>query len=276
MVGNMLTSTAIRRLVSSAPRGGSRVARLISRHYPKAKAFNLVGPLEGSRMYLDTADPFQADIAYGAYQAPVIDAIFRLARRNDAVLTAGAHLGYVALALAQAVGPEGRILAFEADPRIVAMCRSNLALNETKAVQLFPVGLGLRNGEIEMSVSSTPGQSSFAISHHHLRYERVAVRNGDDLLAQLGMTRIDGIVLDVEGWEMQVLAGLSHTLSDYLPRWAIIECWNEALKAAGSSADELLRKLKELGWETIAVDGGMARDGCDIVCSRREGDAIGS
>ena len=137
-------------------------------------------------------------------------------------------------------------------------------------VQLIPLGLGSVNEELEMSLSSTAGQSSLAIAHHQVRSSRVPIRIGDEVLAELGFTKIDGIVLDVEGWEMHVLGGLSSTLSKHLPRWAIIECWDEALKGAGSSAEELLRELKRLGWDTSSVDGGAARDGYDIVCSRSE------
>jgi FkbM family methyltransferase len=267
MLGNVLTSRTVRSLIATSPRGRSRAARMISRRYPKAQIFNLVGPLSSNSMYLDTSDPFQADMAYGAYQTSVVERILRLARRGDVVLTAGAQLGYMALALAQAVGLDGKVLAFEADPRMVEKCSENLSLNKSEGVRLVPVALGSSNGELDISLSSTAGQSSFAIAHHHLRYTRVPVRTGDEVLADLGITRLDGIVLDVEGWEVQVLRGLSRTLSNHLPRWAIVECWDVALKAANSSAQELLRELERLGWETSGVDGGVIGEGGDVVCS---------
>ena len=257
-----------RRIVASFPRGRSRVARFISHHYPTAQTFSLLGPLARNYMYLDTSDPLQADIAYGAYQSSVIDTVLRLARPGDFIVTAGAHLGYVALAAAQAVGPDGKVLAFEADPRMVEWCLHNLALNRCQTVQLLPVGLGSSNGELEMSLSSNPGQSSFAIRNYHLEYARIAVRPGDEILSEMGVEQVDGIVLDVEGWEMHVLEGLSKTLSNHVPRWAVVECWDVALKAAGSSAVELLGELKRIGWNIANVDGGAARDGHDIICIR--------
>lgn len=277
MLGKVLTSTTVRRLVATLPRGRSRTARLISRRYPKAQEFALVGDLAQGSMFLDTADPLQADIAFGGYQPALIHTIFQLARKDDVVLTAGAHLGYVALAISQAVGPQGKVLAFEADPRMLEKCRRNLALNQVETtVNLVPCALGSANDELEMSLSSTAGQSSLAIGHHRIGSTRVAVRNGDEVMAELGITRIDGMVLDVEGWEMEILAGLSQTLSTHLPRWAIIECWDVALNAAGSSAKELLQKLGALGWTTRAIDGGPARDGTDIVCHRIEGSSLES
>lgn len=228
-------------------------------------------------MYLDTADPFQADIAFGGYQSELINTIFNVARQGDVVLTAGAHLGFVALAISHAIGPNGRVLAFEADPRMVDKCRRNLALNNAEAtVNLVPVALGSANDELAMSLSSTAGQSSLAIGHHAIGGTRVAVRNGDEVLAELGISSIDGLVLDVEGWEMEILAGLSNTLSNHLPRWAIVECWDVALNAAGTSANELLERLNSLGWSTTAIDGGPVRDGTDIVCRRSDADSQAS
>lgn len=277
MIGKLLTSRTVRRLVANLPRGRSRTARLISQRYPKEQAFELVGNLAQSSMYLDTADPFQADIAYGAYQPELVNAIFRLARKGDVVLTAGAHLGYVALAISEAVGAQGKVMAFEADPRMVEKCGRNLALNQVETtVNLIPFGLGSANDELEMSLSSVAGQSSLAIAHHRIGSSRVIVRKGDEVMAELGITRIDGMVLDVEGWEMEILAGLSQTLANHLPRWAIIECWDVALNGAGSSANQLLEQLNKLGWTTTAIDGGPVRDGTDIVCNRIEGRSLES
>lgn len=269
VIGRILTSKAFRTLVAAAPRGGARVSRLISQRYPRGKVFDLVGPLTDASMHLDTADPFQAEMAYGKYQPELMARLASLVSPGDVVLTAGAQLGYVSLALAKAVGPGGKVLAFEADPRMIESCGKNLSLNDIgSVVQLIPVALGSANGELEMSISGTAGQSSLAIAHHYVSSVRVPVRNGDDVLAELGVSEIDGMLLDVEGWEVHVLAGLARTLARHLPRWAIIECWDVALQSAGASAEQLIRELKTLGWELTTLDGGAPRDGRDILCTR--------
>jgi FkbM family methyltransferase len=269
LVGEILTSKSLRRLIASAPQGRSRLGRLISRRYPTSQVFNLVGNLSDISLHLDTSDPFQSDMAYGAYQNEVIEQMLELVRPGDVVLTAGAQVGYVPLVLARVVGSRGRVITFEPDPRMIEACRRNIALNRAdNIVHLVPMGLGSANEKLNMSLSSHTGQSSFAISHHHVSSASVPVRRGDEVLAELGISRIDGLVLDVEGWEMKVLAGLAKTFSAQLPRWAIIECWDVPLKAAGSSANELLKKLTSLDWTTRSVDGGEARDETDIVCTR--------
>ena len=270
MIGSVLNSKTVRSALASAPRGSSRVGRLISRHYPRAQVFELVGSLAPMSMYLDTNDPFQSEMACGTYQRSLIRKILQLARPGDVVITAGAHLGYVALALAKAVGPAGRVLAFEPDPRMVQRCDENLKLNALdKIVNLNPIGLGSSDAQLQMSISSTAGQSSLAIAHHHLEYTTVPVRKGDDVIQEMGVTKVDGLVLDVEGWELHVLDGLTETLTTCRPRWAIVECWDVALKGAGSSADELMAKLRVLGWDLRTVDGAAPGDGHDLICTRR-------
>lgn len=245
------------------------MGRLLSRHCPRSRVFDLVGPLAPAKMYLNTADPFQSEMACGSYQKPLIAKVLQLAGPGDVVLTAGAQLGYMVIALAKALGPTGRILAFEADPRMVGLCKRNITLNGLEAmVQLVPTGLGVSNASLQMSLSSTAGQSSFAITHHHLDYATVSVRNGDEVLSEMGVDRIDGLLLDVEGWELQVVNGLRKTLSGSTPRWAIVECWDVALKSAESSAKELLNALSEFGWQTRSIDGTEPKDGSDIVCTR--------
>ena len=84
----------------------------------------------------------------------------------------------------------------------------------------------------------------------------MAVRRGDELLEELGVTRIDGIVLDVEVGN----AGASGFVEDShkpLPRWPS-SMLDVALRAAGSSAGELQQQLNRLGWKTAAVDEALA------------------
>jgi FkbM family methyltransferase len=226
-----------------------------------------VKQFSGISLYLDTSDSFQAEIAFGSYQNAVMDRIGDLVRPGQVVLTAGAHVGYIALALSKLVGPSGRVIAFEADPRMVESCARNFALNRDYPVTFLPTALGSADGELDLSLSSTSGQSSLAIPHHHVGYVKVPIQAGDNALAKLGVTRIDGLLLDAEGWEKQILDGLSRTLESHLPEWAIVECWDVALKGAGSSSTELLDHLRSLGWELSTVDGGPVGDG-DIICRR--------
>jgi len=262
------SSRVLRRLVSTLPRGGVRVARTLSNHFPTSGVLDLVGPGKGLRMFLETADPFQAEMAFGVYQPRVLSAVQGLAQAGDTILMAGAQLGYVMLALARVIGPQGRVIGFEADPRVALKCSDNLKLNKECAAELCSVGLGSENVTLELWASDTAGHSSFAAPHQADARINVTVRTGDDVLREKEIRRLDGIVLDVEGWEPHVLDGLKETLSAALPRWAVIESCAWALKDAGSSAEQLRSKLHQFGWNMRSVSGRAIADNDDIICLR--------
>jgi hypothetical protein len=112
-----------------------------------------------------------------------------------------------------------------------------------------------------MNVSRTLGQSSFSIPHNSNEKAIVNVRRGDDVLRELGISYLDGLLLDLEGWESHALEGLSETLKTP-PRWAIIECFEVALENAGSSRQALLSQIEAIGLRVDkAIDG-------DLICRR--------
>ena len=230
------------------------IARHITRHN-QVQIVDMVGPVDGLRMSLNLADEFQALMSIGAYQPDLIDELHKLIRQDDVVLTAGAHVGYMMLAMAK-MG--AKVIGFECDPNLVEMCRRNLELNSLDTM-LIPVGLGSTETELELNVSSSAGQSSFSIAHHFRDKQTVKVRRGDDVLREIGIDHVDGLLIDVEGWECHLLEGLRNTLSRHAPRWAIIECFEVALENAGSSASELREMISSFGLSPTLKGG-------DLIC----------
>ena len=245
--------------MSRLPRGGVRLTRVFTKYRPSDEVFDLPGQLSGVRMRLDMRECFQAHMAFGVYQSDVVAAFKRLARAGDVVVTAGTHVGFMALALAR-LGC--RVIGFEADPRNAARSQNNFSLNPGLRTQLVPVGLGRENGALLFWVSDVSPQSSFAVAHYASRQISVPVRRGDDVLKELGAARVDGLLLDVEGWECDVLEGLGETLARHLPRWAIIECAEFALRGAKRTPEELRGMIRDLGWRI--EDAGAT----DLVCYR--------
>ena len=252
----MSSSKLVRRFVSRLPRGKGIAGRLISRH-GRTDTFEMIGPLEGLRMQLDTADQFQALMSCGAYQGDLVAELQRTVKPNDVILTAGAHVGYMMLAMAR-MG--GRVIGFECDPNLADLCQRNLDLNSLNTT-LIRAGLGSEDTDLEMNISEHPGQSSFGVAHYSESKATVKVRRGDNVLKELGLERLDGLLIDVEGWECHLLRGLSETLAKQTPRWAVIECADWALDQAGSSVAELRSMIRDIGWETTEM-------GSDLICRR--------
>ena len=84
--------------------------------------------------------------------------------------------------------------------------------------------------------------------------------------------------LDVEGAEAAVLAGASRTLAQSRPL-LLVEVFDDALRAQGSSARELVERLRALGYELYTFDEASgqprrAREGealsLNVVAAHRE------
>lgn len=151
----------------------------------------------------------------GEYEPETTTLFCDLAARAQVVLDIGAADGVYAL-LAAAASPHARILAFEPGTAAAAVCADNFARNLplTQHIELHAIALGEADAESTLYVAGeTGGTSSLNPAFRADRREqRVVVRSGDSLLAELAIPRVDLIKLDTESTEPAVLRGLAGTL----------------------------------------------------------------
>ena len=83
------------------------------------------------KMYVDTRDTSISShlMMEGFWEMWVTEAMLRHVRPGMTVLDIGANLGYFTLLLADLVGPEGRVLAFEPNPEMAGRLRKSVAIN---------------------------------------------------------------------------------------------------------------------------------------------------
>lgn len=141
---------------------------------------------------------------------------------GDVVLDIGGCWGDTALAFASHVGTEGRVYTFEFDPESLEILQTNLALNpHLDAVEVVRSPLWSRSGETlefvqagRMTQIASKPDSTASI----LRVETTTV---DDFVTQNELRQVDFIKMDVEGAELEVLAGASETIRRFSPTLAI-------------------------------------------------------
>jgi len=242
----------LQRCVIALPRGRARIARLLSdRLRPPFLA--RVPPFHlGLQLAIDPTDAFQLEIWLGAYQPHVISFLMNTVRSGSTVVCAGLQVGYVAGIARRLAGPSGLVLSAEPDPFALAWGRRNLTLSDERRdapIQVLDGGLSDSDGEMELYHSSVMGQSSFAAPHHADGAVRARLQRGDEWLRSLGVERIDVMVLDVEGWEIHALAGLTDTIARSADMVALVECSSWALRDAGSSPAELVGFFRDRGFE---------------------------
>ncbi len=129
------------------------------------------------------------------------------------VAEVGANLGYFTLLLADLVGPQGQVVAFEPLSVNYTLLRRSVAVNGfADRVTCRPEALSDEDGEgrIVVNPDNYGGGSILAAPGAHTISEQVKLmRSG----AALGDFRPDFIKMDVEGAEEKVMAGMSDLLA---------------------------------------------------------------
>lgn len=133
---------------------------------------------------------------------------------GDTVIDAGANVGTVTLFLAQTVGAEGRVYAFEPQLEIFHYLCGNVALGGHKNIIALNAALGGAAGSITVPPMDYGHKGNFgAVSLKDMGEGETDVRTIDGL--DLADCRL--IKIDVEGMEPEVLKGARETINRLKP-----------------------------------------------------------
>ena len=171
----------------------------------------------------------------------------------------GAHIGYDSLKASAKVGPRGRVVAFEPNPSILPILRDNIAASDAHNVIVQPIACTDTEQTLTLFDATLGGNSgSSSLSQRNAgpvtRSYTVRGRPIDDVLPELGLTRVDVVKVDVEGAELLVLRGAARTLRRFHPK-LIVEVVPRQLESMGTSVEELETFVGSLGYHaTRAVD----------------------
>ena len=170
----------------------------------------------------------------------------------------GAHIGLLTLAGARAVGPQGRVVAFEPTPITFDLLVRALAINGlSDRVEALCLACGARPERRAFHVQTVLGHSSLldpapAYSERGASRIEVDVVCLDDVLP-IG-AQVDVVKIDVEGAELDVLAGMARILREH-PDLAIIAEFGPAhLRRAGITPDWWFEAFHMHGFEAYAID----------------------
>jgi len=183
---------------------------------------------------------------------PVTDAHLADALRPGmVVLDIGAHVGYYTLVAAQAVGPSGKVHAFEPCAETLSLLRRNVRANGFENVEIHPYAAGSSDSRRILHV--TGSSDSHGLFPHPLTETVRTTEVRTVAVAQVVSGRADLVKIDVEGAEFEVLEGMRDLVSGEDPSVLIVE-WNPAcLRNAGRDPLELPRCLEGLGFTNISV-----------------------
>ncbi len=137
-------------------------------------------------------------------------------REGDFFLDIGAFVGWHSIRAARIVGPSARVISLEPDPINRRQLEKNLALNHVTNCTVIPLGAWSKTGEdLGWSTEKSPDCSRIEENQSSGGIKTTTV---DDLVAELRLTRLDWIKMDIEGGEVEALKGADNTLRNFRPR----------------------------------------------------------
>ena len=155
-------------------------------------------------------------------------------RPGGTAVDVGGHHGMNALLFARSVGPDGRVLVAEADPGNSLVVHANLGANGLKNTTVRPVAVGASEGEVSFNKESV-GDGGRVVPKLTL----------DGMLSDWTEYEpgrpIDLLKIDVEGFELEVLAGGAATVR--AARCVSLELHLDLLGRYGAARDAVLEHL---------------------------------
>lgn len=160
----------------------------------------------------------------------------------DCFVDIGANVGFISV-LARRGAPRIRVIAVEADPRLVPLIRENLSANGVEDATVVHALIGEVDGDggrFSLNPSSTLDNR---VDVAQWRKVDVPTRSADALLTEHGVTGRTFFKIDTQGYELHVLHGLAGYLAgsaDWMLKMEFAPDW---LVSQGTDPEELLAYL---------------------------------
>ena len=176
----------------------------------------------------------------------------RTLRPGMAMVDVGAHVGAYTLWGARCVGPQGKVWACEPVPTNLAQLRRNVEQAGVSQVVVLPYAAGPREESREFHITAASGTHGF---YHHPDHVTVSV----EMIRQRPLDAmvtgpVDLVKIDVEGAELEVLAGMSRILRENRRISMVLE-WNPScMRMAGHDPASLPEILRGHGFTLTVLD----------------------
>lgn len=225
--------------------------------YPKYQDFHKNQKIQctrnGIKYELDLFQHLDHSIFFGLEEKSK-NYIFNTVKSNFNCLDIGANIGEVSLNLAK-ICTEGKIYAFEPTKNTFDKLSKNIQLNQFKNISAHDFGLGRSEAEfpIHQFQEGNDGANRIIMNSETSQnkvLEIIKIKNLDSISSEL--PKIDLIKIDVEGFENEVIEGAINYIEKIKPI-LIIELIDKNLKVNGSSATELVNKLRNLNYKIYRI-----------------------
>lgn len=247
------------RALPAGLKGKARLARLLCRSLLDRRDV-AIATRQGDLLTMPT---LREPVAFmtlidGNYEADLTQFVERLLSKGGTFLDVGANVGAFALRAAHVVGAAGKVVAIEASPAILPYLKRNVAASGATNITLVEQAVTDR-GPTTVKFWTAPadhfGMGSLAPQFHDLP-EEIEADTIDHILASLGITHVDLVKMDIEGFELAAFRGARGLLTGARRPVVAFEFADWAELRGGFSAGEAQRFLQALDYDLHTLDDG--------------------
>jgi len=212
------------------------------------------------RMRVDLRDHVIGRNLYvaGEYEPELQRLMRNMDLRGCVCLDIGANIGVHTVAMSEFVGSSGKVFSFEPESQNYRLLEFNLRINKAANVitRRSAVGDTERICRLMINPNNYGDHRVWTGGPATGAFQEVPMTTIDASLRELPDDVVRFIKIDVQGYECQVVRGMTVTLERNPNAIMMIEVFPDGLCAAGMSATELMQFLHTLGlvgWE-LQVD----------------------
>jgi FkbM family methyltransferase len=179
---------------------------------------------------------------------------------GDTFIDIGANIGLFTVYASKLVEQQGKVFAFEPNPRTFERLKSNIQLNASNNVELYQKGVSDSSGQLQFIISKDgyDAWDSFGRPSAGEDFETISVPviSLNEFLAreQVNGQKVSLIKIDVEGWEEHVISGGEGYLKSDSAPTLLIEFTEINLENAGTNSKSLYNFITNLGYSFYRYD----------------------
>lgn len=190
------------------------------------------------------------------YEARFDKKIISAIKSGDIIWDVGANVGYFTKKFAEVTGSHGAVVAFEPSRGSFGALKDATSFLKNVTIEKLALSDFDGKGEFRVTADSADPTNSLVSSAGDNSTETVVVQKGDTYCSAHQDRLPHAIKIDVEGFELEVLRGLTQTLKLPRLRSIFIEVHFAVLIARGfsSAPNEISRLLRESGFHVHWTD----------------------
>ncbi|MFV0416345.1 MAG: FkbM family methyltransferase [Chthoniobacterales bacterium] len=216
--------------------------------------------VRGATIHLNPADPVVSGaLTLRSYENEEIDFFVKCFEPEMTLVDVGANVGlYTGLALHKP--SKAKILCVEPDKSSFGYLKQTIQSNSTAAQQdniaIHNLAASDSKGELTLYKNSeNKGDNRIYADPLCNEHEKIASDTLDNLCEQAGLEHINYLKVDVQGAEFKVFSGARKILSQSPNCIVMTEFWPYGLRQCGSTPQQYLHLLRDLGFTLYELSG---------------------